>query len=126
MKKNKKYIIVIVVILAIVAFLAISRALSMKNDGQGSASAGEAILFYGDGCPHCENVEEYMAGSGVKERYSFQELEVYNNQTNAKLLAKIAKDCGLDSSQGIGVPFFFDGSQCYIGDQPIIDYLKQK
>ena len=126
MQKNKKYIVAVVVILAIIAFLAISRALSMRGDSSEPAATGEAILFYGDGCPHCENVEEYMASSGVKERYSFQELEVYNNQSNAKLLAKTAKDCGLDSSQGIGVPFFFDGSQCYIGDQPIIDYLKQK
>jgi hypothetical protein len=84
------------------------------------------ILFYGDTCPHCQNVEEYIVANNIRAKLSFQELEVYNNQTNAQLLAAKAKRCGLDTSAGVGVPFFFDGQNCLVGDQPIIDYFKTK
>src|SRR3989339_686783 len=119
---KRKYTIAIIIILAIVLLLALSKEISGQR---GQESASQAILFYGDGCPHCENVDEYLTANDVRSRVSFQELEVYNNKSNAQLLAKKAQACGLDSSQGIGVPFFYDGSQCYMGDQPIIDYFQQ-
>ena len=84
------------------------------------------IFFYGSDCPHCKNVEEYLDGSDVRTKLSFQELEVYNNQKNAQLLAKKAQKCRLDVSQGIGVPFFFDGQNCIVGDENIINFFKTK
>lgn len=84
------------------------------------------ILFYGDTCPHCKTVEEYITANNIKAKLSFKELEVFNNQANAQLLASKAQKCGLDVSGGVGVPFFFDGHNCLVGDQPIIDYFKTK
>lgn len=84
------------------------------------------ILFYSTTCTHCQNVASYIASSGVKNRLQFQELEVSANKTNAALLGKTAQQCQVDTSQGIGVPFFFDGEKCLIGDQDIINYLKTK
>ena len=86
----------------------------------------ENILFFGDTCPHCKNVDEYINQNGIRNKFKFQELEVYNNKDNAQLLVQKAKQCGLDTSSGVGVPFFFDGGKCLQGDQPIIDFLKTK
>jgi hypothetical protein len=119
MKKYKNLFIILGVI-GLLIILSISGRFLNKN------KASEMILFFGDTCPHCKNVDEYITTNNIKSRLNFQELEVYNNKTNAALLSAKAKDCGLDISQGVGVPFFFDGQNCILGDQPIIDFLKTK
>lgn len=82
------------------------------------------ILFYGDTCPHCQAVEQYINANNIQTRLKFQELEVYHNQSNAELLGQYAKHCGLDT-KAIGVPFFFTGQTCIVGQDEIINYFKQ-
>lgn len=115
--KKYKIIIIILAVIAVIAALANLGRLTNKP---------EMILFFGDTCPHCKNVETYINENGVKNKLNFQELEVYNNKTNARLLGDKAKQCGLDTSSGVGVPFFFDGEKCFQGDEPIIEFFKTK
>ncbi len=110
-KKNWMLIILVIVIMFI---LAIVRARSQVN----------MILFYSDSCPHCKNVEAYVLENGVKDKIKFAEKEVSQNKANASLLESKARQCGLDPNQGLGVPFFFNGQECLMGDEPIIDYFK--
>jgi glutaredoxin len=117
MPKKKKYLpLVILLVIAIGGFLLINLK---KSD------APDMILFYGDTCPHCKKVSEYIESNNVKAKFKFQELEVYNNQNNSRLMAKKAVSCGLDTSQGLGVPFFFDGKNCLVGDQDIINFFQK-
>lgn len=88
-------------------------------------SESQIILFYGDGCPHCKIVEEYINENNVQNKISFAQKEVYYNQNNAKELETKAKTCGLPTNS-IGVPFLWDGEKCLIGDQDIINFFKQK
>jgi glutaredoxin len=88
-------------------------------------SANQIILFYGDGCPHCAIVEEYIKENNINDKISFAQKEVYYNQNNAKELETKAKICGLPTDS-IGVPFLWDGSKCFVGDQDIIDFFKTK
>lgn len=117
LKKYKTLIIVIAVIVVILAILIPLRKLTGKP---------QMILFFGDTCPHCKNVENYIAANNVKNKLSFQELEVFNNPDNSVLLGEKAKQCGLDTSNGVGVPFFFDGQNCIEGDEQIIEFFKTK
>lgn len=119
-KYKHKPLIIILVIIAVVAVILIWGQVAAKMN----TAAPKMIFFYGDTCPHCKNVEDYMAQNNIRERLKFQELEVYNNKSNARLLGEKAKECGLDTSQGIGVPFFWDGQKCLLGDKDIINYLK--
>lgn len=86
----------------------------------------QMILFYSDSCPHCQVVEKYIADNRIDAKLDFQKKEVSNNQANATLLERKARQCGIDVTQGLGVPFFFDGSRCYMGDQDIIAYFNNK
>jgi glutaredoxin len=123
MKSKNKYKppIIILVIIAVIGAILIWGQVAARKE----ASRPKMILFYGDTCPHCKNVEEYINANNVKAKLSFQELEVYNNKVNAKLLGDKAKQCGLDTSQGVGVPFFFDGQNCISGDQDIINFFQK-
>jgi glutaredoxin len=94
--------------------LAIVRAKSQVN----------MILFYSDSCPHCKNVEAYINENGISDKIKFDQKEVSQNQANATLMERKANDCGLDTTQGLGVPFFFNGQECLMGDEPIINYFK--
>lgn len=83
------------------------------------------ILFYGNGCPHCENVEKFIKDKNITSKIQFSELEVFNNDKNAKILREKARICRIDSTQ-IGVPFLWDGQKCFLGEDDVISFLKSK
>ena len=89
------------------------------------SNISEEILFYGDGCPHCANVENFIDNNGVLGQTSLIEKEVYNDKSNLNELSQKAGLCGINSNSLV-VPFLWTGSQCILGDTPIIDYLKNQ
>jgi glutaredoxin len=97
-----------------------------KNSSQDQDLKG-IVLFYGIGCPHCAKVEEFIRENKIKEKIAFEEKEVYFNKDNAKKLVEIAKKCGFNEKE-IGVPFLWDGEnqRCIVGDEPIINFFKEK
>ncbi|MFA5754300.1 MAG: glutaredoxin domain-containing protein [Patescibacteria group bacterium] len=116
MRNIKKYwpaVIIAIIAIFVVALIVAKRPTAMT-------------LFYGETCPHCQIVEEYLTANQVRARVQFQEREVYNNPANAQELTRRARQCGLDITQGVGVPFFFDGKNCLVGDQEIINFFKDK
>ncbi|MFA5359929.1 MAG: hypothetical protein WC349_03150 [Patescibacteria group bacterium] len=129
----KKIIIPTILFIAIFgfSFFALSgesgknKSTTAEPTEQQNQTASQIILFYGDGCPHCKIVEDYIGKNNIKEKFSFIQKEVYYNKTNANELGEKAKICGL-ATDSIGVPFLFDGKKCYIGDQDIINFFKQK
>jgi glutaredoxin len=130
---NKKIIIptVLFIIVFVFSFFALSQEKS-KNQSptnepikEENQATNQIILFYGDGCPHCKIVESYIKQYQIANKISFAQKEVYYNQNNAKELEAKAKICGLPTDS-IGVPFLWDGEKCFIGDQDIINFFKQK
>ena len=67
MPKRKKYIslIILLIAVALIGFLTISAKKSSKN---------EMILFYGDTCPHCKKVSEYIEANNVRAKFNFQDI----------------------------------------------------
>ncbi len=123
-KKKMFVLLVLFAVVLIFSFFALSRE-ENKNwpaDQQGGQS--RIILFYGEGCPHCAKVEEYIKQNQIENKISFAQKEVYYNKNNADEMAGKAKICGLPDGS-IGVPFLWDGEKCLIGDQDIIDFFKQ-
>ena len=118
MKKHKTLIIVLGII-AFLIILSISGRFLNKNESG-------MIFFYGNSCPHCKEVEEYIATNNIKAKLNFKELETWENQSNAALLASKAKQCGVDISQGVPVPLFFDGQNCYVGSDKIKEFFASK
>ena len=82
------------------------------------------LYFWGDGCPHCANVQAFFDTWGKKDQANINKLEVWNNSVNARLMQEKAKDCGIAPS-GMGVPFLVTPEgKCISGDEPIIDLFK--
>lgn len=98
------------------------QATTQSSDVQGSF---DAVLYFGNSCPHCKDVDEWLVDNNVADFINIDHREVYDNQANALELAKVAKSCQLNTNQ-IGVPFLYADNNCYVGKIEIIDYLKTK
>jgi hypothetical protein len=114
MKKSVKLSIWVIALFIIIGLMAV---LIKKQPNQ--------ILFYSDSCPHCKIVEQYISDNNVKNYLVFGQLEVSKNPANSQLLVEKATSCGI-STDSLGVPFFFDGKNCFVGDQDIIKYFESK
>lgn len=91
------------------------------RDGSESAATplGDGmVMYWGDGCPHCENVTKFLEEKHIADKVSFEQKEVWNDRANAKEMARRAKSCGL-SSNDIGVPFLFSDGKCFIGEPDV-------
>jgi glutaredoxin len=89
----------------------------------------DLVLYWGNTCPHCKNVEDYIKSNNLDEKLKINRKEVYDNQDNQKDLAStVNKYCpDLNQGGGIGVPLALDTktNTCLIGDKPIIDFLSK-
>jgi hypothetical protein len=121
----KKITPILIIILIIFAFFKItSKPQNTIDDSQ-----ADIILFWGEGCPHCENVEDYISQNNLDEKINISRKEVYYNKQNQILMSQKADRCPeIDQSAGMGVPmaYFVAEDKCYLGDTPIIEAIDEK
>lgn len=110
------------IISAAVFVIILISGIFLLNKGQ---DLSQIVLYYGEGCPHCKIVDDFISQNSIKEKVDFVEKEVWYNKINAAELAEKAKICGL-KDDSIGVPFLWDGKDCLIGDVDIINFFKSK
>ena len=70
-------------------------------------------FFKGEGCPHCEEEEEFL--NSIKSDYpevGFNTYEIYNNQDNRELFNKLVEEFGVSSQ---AVPLIFIGEDYILG-----------
>lgn len=81
--------------------------------------------YWGDGCPHCKVVDDFLSGWEDRDKLVFEKFEVWNNQANAKRLTERFNTCQTPSLDR-GVPLLVtpDG-KCIGGDTPIIEKFKE-
>ena len=82
------------------------------------------VLFYGEGCTHCKDVEDFIAKNKIDDKVKITRLEVWYNKANQGLLGQVAQKCGI-TGNSVGVPFLYDGAgKCYIGEIDVPNFLK--
>jgi len=90
----------------------------------------DLVFYWGNGCPHCENVEKWLNENNKDKKIKVNYKEVYYNKDNQTTLYNTAKQyCPeIIENGGIGVPTSFDPStkKCLQGDNPIIEFLTSK
>jgi len=128
---SKKVIIPTILFIVVLIFSLIilieNRENNLVDNTQENQQTEESqiVLYYGDGCPACAIVEDYIEKNTIKERIEFEQKEIYYNKKNADELAEKAKTCGI-SANSVQIPFLWDGSKCFVGSQTIIDFFNQK
>jgi glutaredoxin len=98
-----------------------SQDLSAPDD-QTEKTTTQYILFYGETCPYCHDVLDWMEESNIESMLDITTREVYNNPQYSEQLKLAAGVCNQSQS---GVPFLYVAAnkECVVGSTPIIDYL---
>lgn len=82
------------------------------------------LIFTSPTCPHCQAVKEFVSTNSLESKLPIKFLDLTQNQSYSNLLSQKASICQIDQ-KSIGIPFYFYGGKCLMGDQPIIDVLSQ-
>jgi len=125
MDKAIKYTIIILVLAGFLfwGFQTGFFANIFSNPDQPTPLPEGVVLFYGDGCSHCADVEAFVKANNIEEKVKFTKLEVWYNKNNAALLGQVAQTCKITTSS-VGVPFLYDGKSCLIGGPDVINFFK--
>jgi glutaredoxin-related protein len=122
---------IITIIIIIFAFFGLYKITSKKPDSITLINPdSELFLFYGDTCPDCKDVEEFIAKNQIDQKLKINNLEVYSNKPNSSLFFEMVNEtCPNNSSpEGIPVPFLINkkDKQCFLGTPAITEYLSEK
>ena len=124
MKKDWLIFIAIIVVIFFAFKLLTKKPISAPVDPNKPI---DIVLFWGDGCPHCENVRNYLKANPATGKLNIDQKEVYYNKANQQIMDETAKKCPeIDASKGLAVPMAYADNKCFVGDTPIIDLIKQK
>lgn len=121
---KNKIIVLITVILSISIVVLISNNMKdnkeikltdmTENNISYSKEKINIYLFYGEGCPHCEELKNYLNSLDNKEKsyFNIYTFEVWNNSTNQQFMKDSAKYLNKEVS---GVPFLIIGNKTFEG-----------
>jgi len=126
MNTTKKLATAAILLAAASAFLIMELPKIKIAETNNGNPAAQMILYYGNSCPHCKTVENYIAENNLAEKLRIEQKEISSDRTNQDEFIRTAKSCGL-GSDNLGVPMLWDAKtqKCHSGDQTIIDFLKQ-
>ncbi len=113
--------------LVVLIFVLLIGAIYFGKKANTSPPSASIILFVGDGCPHCEKVEEYVKANDRLRSVPFETREVFNDKKNLRLMQNKIATCA-SGEEITGVPFLWadDGATCLVGDIDIINYFNEK
>ncbi|MBU0998319.1 hypothetical protein KJ570_02220 [Patescibacteria group bacterium] len=81
--------------------------------------------FWLEDCPHCKNVQDFISTWEKKDQITIEKLEAQANKQNGQKLIDAGKYCNIGSESIGAVPLLFTPEgKCFLGDDPIISYLK--
>ncbi|MCS7093138.1 MAG: hypothetical protein NZL96_01760 [Patescibacteria group bacterium] len=127
--EKRLFLTLLVLSLIIIIFAYILINSSQKNNQKLTQvelpSKEKIIYYYGEGCPHCRDVEEWLAKNNIEKKINLEKKEVWRNRANAEELIRVARNCGLNQSS-IGVPFLYINGQCFIGTPQVIKEIEVK
>ena len=76
-------------------------------------------VFYGEGCPHCEQLFKYLneleKDNSISKMYSIDKYEVWHDSNNAELMKKVYNNFGVTDLNQMGVPLYIIGDKHYVG-----------
>lgn len=85
----------------------------------------QTILYYGNTCPHCKELEEYIKTNKIEEKITFIRKEVFADLKNSRELSAVAKSCNI-AENNIGVPFLYVKGTCFMGKDEIIPFFNKQ
>lgn len=85
-----------------------------ESDIKPSKDKVNAYIFWGDGCPHCKHLVEFLdeKKSEIGDKINLYSFEVWYNSTNRTFMKNFGKFLGENPK---GVPYFIIGDKTFSG-----------
>ena len=133
MKGLIKFLVVILILL-IMPFSVLAEEEETTNENENTETTEKTeddkrvriYFFRGEGCPHCEEAEEWFKSieDEYGEKFVIVDYEVWYDEDNASLMSKVAEKRGEEVG---GVPYIIIGDQTFNGfDSSYEDSIKSK
>lgn len=97
----------------------------LSEDTSSGFDVTKTTYFYGEECPHCQRVSEFLTSNNVADKVVFEKREVWHDSKNARQMNDAVKLCQL-SVQDVGVPMVFDNGKCIVGEPEVMSFFKEK
>ncbi len=114
MKKIKLLLVVLLGILILPFGVFAEDGSTEENNSTEESKKVNVYLFRGEGCPHCEEAEEWF--ESIKEEYgqyfTLKDYETWYDEDNADLMQKVADARKEEAS---GVPYIIIGNKSWNG-----------
>lgn len=117
---KKVFKVLLVMLVALVPFVAVDA--KSKKTTTTAAPAREKInfyVFYGNGCPHCEDLLSYITELDNDKNYNYMynvvKYETWYNSENAALMQKVFNYFGVMDEKQMGVPLYIIGDEYFTG-----------
>ena len=117
MKRFFKTLLVLLLVLVPVTFANAKKTTTTTTASAKAPNTVNIYVFYGDGCPHCADLEDYIKNnlkkdSRVKDYINVTYYETWYDTTNQQFLSVVAQTLGVEIK---GVPFMLIGDQYFSG-----------
>ncbi len=113
---------VLIIVVIFVGYKTWQKGADNAKNNEVAVDNSNIILFYGEECPHCKDVEKYIADNQLDQKVQFSSREVWHDKANANLLAQKAQACGIKTEE-VGVPFLWSAGKCYVGVNEVENFL---
>lgn len=97
----------------------------LQGEAQPTDDPNAIVYYYGEGCPHCKVVNDFLVENNIAEKVSFEKKEVWDNKVNASEMGRRAKVCDI-KPEGMGVPFVYAAGKCFIGEPDVKKFFSDK
>ncbi len=126
MQSKKIWIVGGCTLVAIVGIIAWAVIEGKKEKEIASVPDASTIYFFGEECPHCKRINEFLEANDVASKFTFTKKEVWHSRTNSAQMKTKAEACGLDPSK-VGVPFIYtEGNKCLVGEPDVKKFFAEK
>jgi len=122
---QKNMAILFVVIVAVAAGLWFWSSSEQAKNAPATVITSDIIFFFGQECPHCQDVEKFLAENKISDKVKFDSLEVWHNSANNDVLTQRARECGIPQDK-MGVPFLYAKGKCYVGTPDVEAFFRQE
>lgn len=84
-------------------------------------ASAEMYLFVGDGCPHCEDIEQYIEENDLYAKLDIRKFEIFKNLENRQLYLQKTAELGFESD---AVPLLINNRDHVEGSTAIEKYFE--
>lgn len=136
--KKLKYLVLLLAVMLVMPFTVFAEGEEYEGEPVVTSDDGstdtdtrvKVYFFYGNGCPHCAEAEEWFASIEEEygDRFVIVDYETWYDADNSDLMRQVAESRGEYDENNFGVPYILIGDKSWMGfsETTMADEIKEQ